>query len=228
MQRAWYEYGAYEPISDITGLTNVFQIKVDSDCKAINFVSCNEQYCRERSMQLDTTDLQWMEGWDMLTVNEKLQMRDKERADYKQEADSVHLANNRGQQQVWIINNSDDTVTIPVQDWSYICILQGRAKDGLWYPVQYWNFSTCGNSYSDKHFPPKTANSFVTTIPREGDFATKLRYKLLGKNNFYYSNEFDGKIDRCQFVEDSSSYRRYGIKRLPHYKLDSIIHLMIL
>ena len=112
-----------------------------------------------------------------------------------------------------------------MQDWSYICLLQGLTKGGQWFPIQYWRFSTCGNSYYDKHFPPKTANSFITTIPNKGDYETKLRFKLLGIDKFYYSNEFTGKINYCDFVEDSTNYNDRRSKPEPHYKLDSIVHL---
>jgi len=112
-----------------------------------------------------------------------------------------------------------------MQDWSYICVLQGLTKGGQWFPLQYWRFSNCGNSYHDKHFPPKTANSFITTIPNKGDYETKLRFKLLGTDKFYYSNEFTGKINYCDFVEDSTNYNDRSSKPEPHYKLDSIVHL---
>jgi hypothetical protein len=195
MKPAWYEHGIDELIPNIKGLQNEFTIIVDTNFKATNFISFNEDYSRERSTKLDTSDLNWTDDWEKLTTKQKLEKVNQEKKSYLTQADSAHILNNQGQQQVWIINNSKDTVTIQMQDWSFICVLQAKTKGGQWYPIQYWRFSTCGNSYYSKHFPPKTANSFVTKLPNEGDYKTKLRYKLLGADNFFYSNEFDGRIN---------------------------------
>lgn len=211
----------------IRDLTPGFIIVVDTSIKATNFVSFEEDYSRTLSEKLDTSFLNLLnpESWVKLSVNEKLDKLEKQKIFYKRQADSVHLKNNNGQNQIWIINNTTDTVSIQIQDWSYICILQGLTKGGQWLPIQYWRFSTCGNSYYDKHFPPKTANSFITTIPNKGDYETKLRFKLLGTDKFYYSNEFTGEINYCDFVEDIANYNDRRTKIEPHYKLDSIVHL---
>lgn len=223
MKSAWYEHGIDEPIPNIKGLQNEFVIIVDTNFKATNFISFDEDYSRERSTKLDTSDLSWTDDWEKLTTKQKLEKVNQEKKSYLIQADSAHILNNQGQQQVWIINNSKDTVTIQMQDWSFICVLQAKTIGEQWYPIQYWSFSTCGNSYYFKHFPPKTANSFVTKLPNEGDYKTKLRYKLLGADKFFYSNEFDGRINYCEFVEDSTNYNNRIGEPQPHFKLDSLI-----
>lgn len=225
MEPAWYEHGIDEPIPNIKELQNEFIIIVDTNFKATNFISFDEDYSRERSTKLDTSDLNWTDDWGKLTTKQKLEKVNQEKKSYLIQADSAHILNNQGQQQVWIINNSKDTVTIQMQDWSFICVLQAKTKGGQWYPIQYWRFSTCGNSYYSKHFPPKTANSFITKLPNEGDYKTKLRYKLLGADKFFYSNEFDGRINYCEFVEDSTNYNNRRGEPQPHFKLDSLINL---
>lgn len=226
MQSAWYTMGQDEISPKITGLKPEFIILVDTNLKATNFISFHEQYNRENSTELDTSDLNWTDGWDKLTIKQKLEKVRKERKSYQIQADSIHLLNNQGQQLVWIINNSKDTVTIQMQDWSFICILQAKTKSGQWNPMQYWRFSTCGNSYYLKHFPPKTANSFITKLPDKGDYKTKLRFKLLGKDKYYYSNEFDGKINYCEFVEDCTHYNTRQGTPQPHFKLERLINLI--
>jgi hypothetical protein len=224
MKNAWYEHGIDENIPPIKNLSNDFIILVDTNLKATNFISFEEDYSRTQSKELDTSYLSLLdtEDWEKLSVKQKLEKLAEQKISYKEQADSSHIKNNQGQNQIWIINNTSDTVSIQMQDWSYICILQGLTKGGQWLPIQYWRFSTCGNSYYDKHFPPKTANSFITRIPNKGDYETKLRFKLLGTDKFYYSNAFIGKINYCDFVEDSTSYND---RRSRHYKLDSLIHL---
>lgn len=227
MKGAWYEHGIDETIPPIKNLRSGFFILVDTNYKATNFISFDEDYSRTKSKTLDTSFLSLLnpEDWEKFSLEEKLEKLSEQKVSYKQQADSAHIKNNQGQNQIWIINNTTDTVSIQMQDWSYICILQGLTKGGQWFPIQYWRFSTCGNSYYDKHFPPKTVNSFITTIPKKGDYETKLRFKLLGIDKFYYSNEFTGNINYCDFVEDSTTYIDRGSKPEPHYKLDTLVHL---
>lgn len=225
MKPAWYEHGIDEPIPTIQGLQNGFIIVVDSNNQATNFISFDEDYSRRRSTELDTSDLYWTDGWKKLTTKQKLEKVKQEKESYLLRADSTHRFNNQGHQQVWIINNSTDSITIQMQDWSFICVLQAKTKNGQWRPIQYWRFSTCGNSYYFKTFPPQTANSFITKLPARGNYKTKLRYKLLGTDKFYYSNEFDGKINYCEFVEDPTNYNGRRGTPLPHFKLDSLINL---
>lgn len=226
MKPAWYEHGIDESIPTIQGLQNGFIIVVDTNNKTKNFISFDEEYSRRLSTELDTSVLDKTDGWEKLSNKQKIEKVKQERKSYLIQADSSHIKNNQGQQQVWIVNNSKDTVTIQMQDWSFICVLQTKAKSGQWYPIQYWRFSTCGNSYYVKQFPPKTANSFITKLPDEGDYKTKLRYKLLGTEKFYYSNEFDGKIKYCEFVEASTNYNDRRETPKLHFKLDSLINLV--
>lgn len=226
MTQAWYQHGQDEAIPNELIVKQGFYIIVDTNLKADNFISFYEDYSRERSLTLDTTDLSWTEDWDELTTKQKFIKVEESKKEYIIDADSAHFKNNRGQQQVWIVNNTKDRVTIQMQDWSYFCVLQAKTKNNNWYPIEYWQFSTCGNSYFFKHFPPNTANSFITELPKRGNYSTKLRFKLLGKNKYYYSNEFNGKIDYCQFVEDSTSYREdYDGNRNPHFGFDTMIHV---
>lgn len=223
MQQAWYEHGIEEPIPNISGLKGEFTILVDTNFKAKNFISSFEDYCRRES--LVESDFDWMDNWKELSKREKQKIIVERRKSMIAKADSFHLVNNQGQQQVWIINNSKDTVTIQMQDWSYVCILQAKTKNGRWLPIEYWEFSDCGNSSYHRPIMPKMANSFITQLPNRGNYKTKLRYKLLTKGKYYYSNEFNGKINYCEFVEDISDYVEKGEKPYLHFKLDSLIDL---
>ncbi len=225
MKLAWYEHGLDEPKPNIPGLQDSFLIVVDTNYKAKNFISFSEDYSRNHPIELDTSKIDWTKYGKKLTAKQKLKKIAKERSLFQLKAESIHKYNNQGQQQVWVINNSKDTITIQMQDWSFICVLQAKAKDGQWYPIQYWRFSSCGNSYYFKHFPPNTANSFITKIPKNGNYKTKLRYKLLGQDRYYYSNEFNGKINYCSFVEDEADFIDKGFRKEPHFKLDSVIKI---
>lgn len=227
MESAWYTGGNDETVPAIKNLKDDFIILVDTNLKAKNFISFNESYYRGQSETLDTSDLNWMDGWEKLTVKQKFEIVKEKRISSKQRADSIHSDNNdKKSQQVWIINNTKTPVEIQMQDWSYICVLQAKTKKGQWMPIEYWQFSDCGNSYHAKTMQPKSVNSFITKLPNRGEYKTKLRYKLLGTDKFYYSNEFDGKINYCEFVEDKKNYREINGEMRPHFKLDSLINIV--
>jgi hypothetical protein len=219
MGSAFNEYRSKDqPIPNIMGLKSDFVILVDPNLKTTDFISWTEDYLRNESINLDTTGYSsWKEGWENTTESEKVELVKKEKALNRQLADSIHDAN-QGKQEVWLINNSNKVVDIQLQDWSFIAVLEALTKKREWKPVQYWRFSNCGNSYQNKHFAPKTANSFIARGINSGDYKTKLRYKLLGRDKFYYSNEFDGSINYCEFGEDTS-------KHTPYYKLETFERL---
>jgi hypothetical protein len=218
MDRAHYEHGVDTSIPKIKGLKNEFIILVDTNIQAHDFISFKEGYARHRTVDTFEALIYTNEAENTkLTKKQIATILNKN----KREADSIHHVNNNGQQLVWLINNSMDTITIQMQDWFYICILEALDLNNKWRPIEYWRFSKCGNSYYNKQFLPKTANSFITNIPKIGNYQTKLRFKLLGLNRFYFSNTFNGKIDYCSFTEDSLNYDRGK----PHYKLEELILL---
>jgi hypothetical protein len=225
MKASWYTMGQDEVALNVNGLKPGFVILVDTTLKAKNFISFHDSYCRKQSIELDTSDLTWTDGWKNLTTKQKFERVNQEKKEYLIEADSQRILNNQGQQQVWIINNSNNTVSIQMQDWSFICVLQALTKSGKWYPIEYWRFSECGNSYHLKYFPPRMANSFVTILPNYGDYKTKFRYKLLGKDKFYYSNEFEGSINHCEFIENNRSINYPGETLPINFKLERFIEM---
>jgi hypothetical protein len=220
MNRAYHEHGVDTSIPEIKGLQDKFVVLVDTNILAHNFISFKEDYARLQSVDTFEATI-YMDDAERAKLTSK-QIREILNKN-KKEADSIHEVNNNGQQLVWLINNSKDTITLQMQDWLYICILEALDLNSEWRPIEYWRFSNCGNSYYNKRLLPKTANSFVISIPKIGNYKTKLRFKLLGMDKFYYSNPFNGNIDYCSFIEDSSTYERGK----PHYKLEKLINLEI-
>lgn len=205
MDKPWYEKSFTDTTVQYKNLNPGFIILVDKNLKAKNFISDYEAYLRKQSVKPDTSaySIMYSFNWEKLSVSEKVIFVNQKKLEFKHNADSIHAQNNQGKNLVWLINNTEENVSTQMQDWSYICILQALNKEGKWQPIQYWRFSGCGNSYHDKQFAPKTANSFVTSLPNKGDFETRFRFKLLGATKFYYSNEFEGKMNYCEFLENS-------------------------
>ena len=220
MKAAYYQHGMDTAMPQIKDLKVGFVIHVDTNIKAHHFISFCEDFARRRSIDtVEALRFTYDAEKTRLTSKQIERILNKNKA----EADSIHRINNSGQQLVWLINNSNDTVILQMQDWLYICILEAIDINKEWRPIEYWCFSRCGNSYYNKKIMPKMANSFVMDIPRNGDYKTKLRFKLLGLDKFYYSNTFDGKINYCCFKEDVSKYE----KGMPHFKLEKLINFEI-
>lgn len=228
MASNWYAKGIDVSIENQTFDKEELYIIVDTTQKARNYISYYEHKLKRNADSIDTSsfssdpDIDWY-YWSNKKKEEHIK---KERVKILKRAKEIHEKTNQGQQIVSIVNNSKDTVALQMQDGTYICILQAKTKKNQWCPIEYWEFSDCGNSYYLKKLPPKTKNSFIPYSTNKGDYNTKLRYKLLGQEKFYYSNEFDGVINYCQFVEDSSNYimRKNGL--MPHYTLDTLIPLV--
>lgn len=233
MCNAWYPHGINETIPNIKAPKNGLVIWVDTSNKASNFVSHYEEYCRRSAAEKDTLYLSMADDWSGLSPKQKRERIQQQQIRYITEADALHKAN-QGAQQVWIINNTKDTINFQMQDGSYICILQAKTRAGTWKPIEYWDVARCGNSYDFLNLAPNMANSFITSRSDKGNLKTMLRYKLLGVDRFYYSNEFQGIIDECEFVEEfrermeqiPNGYRVFKGSKIPRYKLEQLINFV--
>jgi hypothetical protein len=225
MSAAWYEYGKDEQVPNIPNIPSGFLILVDTSQISKDFVSASENFKRKNIREIDSLGYcRWWYDWGKLDKSAKARLAAERRKEYVRIADSIHQANN-GVQKVWLINNTSKPVYVQMQDGSYMCVMEGLTKNKVWRPIQYWQSSWCGNSYYSKAIGPDSATSFVCQIPSRGDYRTKLRFKLLGYGGSYLSNEFDGTINYCEFVEDSSDYElNWRIdKKIAHLPLDSFL-----
>lgn len=229
MTLASYQYGRDEAPPSINGLPEKFLIVADTNQKPTNFYSAEEDEAWELSKSVDTAFLKaacywegWRNEWDTLTSNQKQQKVLQRREQFKKKAEYLHKVNNNGQMQVWIINNTQESVSFQVWSNEFMCIMEALTKQGQWMPIEYRIFYGCWIGTDlfprGKWFPPKTANSFVTTIPNKGDYKTKIRFKILGSDRYYYSNSFEGKIDYCSFVMDSTTKNAH-LDMLGHYSM---------
>jgi hypothetical protein len=221
MERAWYEYGTSQSPPPAAP-QNEFVVVADVAREAKNFVSSSEQWLRQRlANRANPTALY---PWRELTAQQRQTRLKEEQKAYRQQADSLHTVNNnKGNHLVWLVNNSADVITIGTQDASLFCVLQAQDKEKQWQPIQYWQFSKCGNSYIAQFLLPKERICFLAKSRQQGNFKTKLRYKIAGLKQFYYSNEFDGRIDYNEFTERPFSRPRLVAgKPVAAFKLDSL------
>lgn len=206
--QARYDPGTAQSAPRTPHSKNRFVILADTNSTAHNFISFWERNLRRCAAQADTIHVIRDEAWQKLTAQQKQTQAAHKQATCGQQADSTHIANNRGHFQIWLLNNSADTVHLARQDGVLICVLQARGKDQRWHSMQYWQFSMCGNSYYDQLLLPGERFALLGKLPKRGPDKIKLRYKLAGTGRFYYSNEFESRVDYHDFVENNPCYKR--------------------
>ncbi len=204
MSYATNEFGTDQQFRPITGGENEFSIISKPSLKPLNFVSAIEKYYLSQTSTIDTSIFNIMfSNWKTMSNEQKLKLMEQRKLIYAKMADSLHKVNNTGHQLVYMINNTNQEIMLQIQDNSFIGILEAF-DDQKWKPIQYWGHSKCGNSYMLKHIPKDESILYVSPI-HTGNHAVKLRYKVLGRDRFYYSNIFDGYINISEFNHTMST-----------------------
>lgn len=100
-----------------------------------------------------------------------------------------------------IFNNSLNTLRITTHIGETLIAIQ-EAKDGKdnWRPIEYWLNDRCGNSFGEIQL---LLNNFIGFfIPRYyGSYKTKLRLRVLIGSKIYLSREWNGRINKKQFIK---------------------------
>jgi hypothetical protein len=223
MQEAWYEYGTSQAAPPAIAKKG-FTVAINSAAIATDFVSSYEQWLRQHSIATaDTAYLYYTSPWKEMTRSQRRIGIVRQREAYRRQADSLYAVNNRKHALIWLLNNSTEPVVLGTQDGSVFCVLQALDNTQQWRPVQYWHYSGCGNSYIARYLRPKETLALSAQTTTTGDFKTKLRYKLAGIKEFYYSNEFEGRISYSEFAEPPGRYGRSMTgQRVATFKLDSL------
>lgn len=99
---------------------------------------------------------------------------------------------------VFIVNTSNDTLYIDNQDGALFMLQEAIDEDGKWKPIEYWEYSTCGNSYGGIGIVP-SGIALVKVAKYSGEFKTEMRIKLKTSKTIWYSNIFTGTINKSQF-----------------------------
>lgn len=100
---------------------------------------------------------------------------------------------------IYIKNNEKKSLKIFPQDNSLYLIQEALNEKNEWKPIEFWGYSTCGNSY-DKTInlePQKIIH--LTTDRYSGNFKTRIRFRLLLDKMNYFSNEIPSTINKSKF-----------------------------
>lgn len=99
-----------------------------------------------------------------------------------------------------LANTTGAEVWFSATDSRLNIIQEAIDTDGNWKPIETLPASWCGNSFHRVRLG--AGEYWQLAAPRYfGSFATKLRFKLeIDRNTSVYSNEFEGSVNRRQFV----------------------------
>ncbi|MBO6200496.1 MAG: hypothetical protein J6N74_02615 [Chryseobacterium sp.] len=100
---------------------------------------------------------------------------------------------------IFIKNSSNENLVLVPQDNSLYLIQEAIDKKGNWKPIEFWGFSTCGNSYDRKINFDSNQIIELDSPKYKGDFSTKIRFKLRLNNQIYYSNSLPSTINISKF-----------------------------
>ncbi|NJO03348.1 MAG: hypothetical protein HC880_18165 [Bacteroidia bacterium] len=106
--------------------------------------------------------------------------------------------------QLRLMNGSANAINIRTQDGSLIMIQEAKNVQGVWQPIEYWDYDWGFGSYFEDLIL-EAGQSVLITAPRpQGNFETDIRFKLktgqdAANQDVYYSAPFRGKIYQSQF-----------------------------
>lgn len=100
---------------------------------------------------------------------------------------------------IFIKNSSNENLVLVPQDNSLYLIQEAIDKKGNWKPIEFWGFSTCGNSYERKINFNSNQIIELDSPKYKGDFSTKIRFKFRLNNQVYYSNSLPSTINISKF-----------------------------
>lgn len=112
----------------------------------------------------------------------------------------------------YLINTTDSTFKTELQDGSLIMIQEALNKKNEWQPIEYWVNSGCGNSFESLNLDPGQY-IIIRIIQYDGSFKTKFRLKMRKGRSVFYSEPFEGTVDKSQFekqIENVGGIEYYG------------------
>ncbi|MBW1296336.1 hypothetical protein [Aquimarina litoralis] len=133
------------------------------------------------------------------TANAELTKQFESKLKREKEFNLIAAPNADGKISVYIQNNTSDTISISHQDYKIHILQEAMDKEGIWKPIEYWESSDCGVSFGKIKIEP---NGVIETKSTKynGDFKTKIRFKLSENNKVYYSNAIEGNINLNKFI----------------------------
>ena len=116
---------------------------------------------------------------------------------------------------LFIYNSSRKDVIVHGSDTRLQILQEAKDKNGEWRPIEYWKTYTVEQAI---FYPLQPKNTLrIESAAYSGSFKTKVRFKFINNNKYYYSNIIDTEINPSQFVlsekgKELSRYNSYQSK----------------
>ncbi len=214
MERAEYSFCIVDSV-----IYKENKLVVDENNKPDNFISTQESwFISHIGLEIIDSAIEF-ELTDSSTVEVSLKTSNHEIESSIQQMNKIHKTTNSRAFVAGYTNNSNDTLSFPIQDASLIAIIEAKNNLGKWRPIQFWPISGCGNSYySPRLLPGKTI--LFTVDNNFGTENTVLRLRLHGNDTIYISNEFRGTVNQSVFDKSKNFPKDFG-----YILCDSIFYL---
>lgn len=105
----------------------------------------------------------------------------------------------RGNIMGYLINSSDSTFKAIRDGRSLILIQEALDEKGNWEPIEYWIPAWCGNSFDNPLILEPGEYVMVLIKKYSGSFKTRIRLKFYYGPEVFYSDSFEGSINKAQF-----------------------------
>jgi hypothetical protein len=102
---------------------------------------------------------------------------------------------------LYLINQTKDTVEIPIREGRLKLVQQAVNPEGAWQDLDVLASFFCGNSFSKYSIPPAAYQIFAAPFFK-GSYSTKFRFKLYLADTELYSNSYTGRMNPDQFVSE--------------------------
>ncbi|MBO6185117.1 MAG: hypothetical protein J6O88_10615 [Chryseobacterium sp.] len=128
---------------------------------------------------------------------------------------------------IYVKNNGQKDVLLIPQDNKLTLIQEALNKDKKWKPIEFWVNSDCGMSYLKKIIVKKGEIISLSSKRYNGNFKTKIRFKLLIHDKVYYSNSLTASINQSKF-EKSAWYHRFKEMYYPDKSESEVENILFL
>jgi hypothetical protein len=123
---------------------------------------------------------------------------------------SAQLVENKFGFLLVLANGSQGETWFRAGDSNILAHMEAKDRSGVWRPIEYKPWYSCGNSYHRLNLPAGEGWVFSVPIPR-GSFETQVRWKYYGGETPLYSNELTHGIPETRFVLSPADSAKYEI-----------------
>lgn len=113
--------------------------------------------------------------------------------------------------ELWIANGGGQDAWLPTADSNILGFLEAKDPQGVWRPIEYHWWYTCGNSYHRLSLPAGFGWRFDRPLPSAGE-PTTIRWRTARQDRPLVSNEIPARIPASRYFLAPQDARDYEVK----------------